>query len=203
MQRTPPPALTSTVLAFCVATSFLYGQQPRRPPGEPRGSIVDYDAPPPTLRGLFLVVAVVVRGRVISSSPRRYDVTGGRSIPLTAHDFQIDEVFKLDPVAVPKGASNITVIQHGGTIVDQDGNEITGKLGEIYRPGQELIVFLNVSPAAGGFTVAYGPSGGFLVMDREVSIPQGLRQYAEFGGRPSIPTATFVQLLRQLAVTKQ
>ena len=58
MQRTPPQALTTTVLAFCVATSFLYGQQARRPPGEPRGSIVDYDAPPPTLRGLFDVVAV-------------------------------------------------------------------------------------------------------------------------------------------------
>ena len=106
-------------------------------------------------------------------------------------------------MAVPKSASNITVIQHGGTIVDQDGKEITGALKEIYKPGQELIVFLNVSPAAGGFTVAYGPSGGFTVMDKEISIPQGLRSYAEFGGRPSIPTATFVQLLRQLAVAKQ
>ena len=158
---------------------------------------------PATLRGLFSVVAVVVRGRVVSSSPRRYDLNHGRAMPLTAHDFQIDEVFKLDPMAVPKNASNITVIQHGGTIVDQDGREITGALNEIYKPGQELIVFLNVSPEAGGFTVAYGPAGGFLIVDKEVSIPQGLQSYAEFGGRPSIPTATFVQLLRQLATTNR
>jgi hypothetical protein len=70
MQRTPPPALTSTILSLCVATSFLYGQQARR-----------------------------------------------------------------------------------------DGKEITGALNEIYKPGQELIVFLNVSPTAGGFTVAYGKKG--------------------------------------------
>jgi hypothetical protein len=123
-------------------------------------------------------------------------------MPLTAHDFQIDEVFKLDPMTVPKSASNITVIQHGGTIVDQDGREITGAPNEIYKPGQELIVFLKAWPAAGGFAVAYGPSGGFFVMDKEVSIPQGLRSYPEFGGRSSIPTETFVQLLRQLTTTK-
>ena len=163
-------------------------------------SIVDYDSPPATLRGLFADVAVVVRGRVISSSPRRYDLKY-RSIPLTAHDFQITELFKLDP-AVSKSASNITVIQYGGTIIDENGKEITGALNEIYKPGQELIVFLNVSPAAGGFTVAYGPVGGFLVMNDEVLVPEGVRSYAEFNGRQSIPTATFVQLLHQLALAK-
>ena len=201
MQRICISALTMTILVFSVDRSPVFGQQPQRPPGVPMGSIVDYDAPPPTLRGLFADVAVVVRGRVISSSPRRYDLKYG-AMPLTAHDFQIDEVFKLDPIAVPKSASNITVIQHGGTIVDQNGNVITGALNEIYKPGQELIVFLNASPTAGGFTVAYGPSGSFLMMNRDVLIPEGLRSYAEFNGRQSIPTATFVQLLRQLAAAK-
>jgi hypothetical protein len=122
-------------------------------------------------------------------------------MPLTAHDFQIDEVFKLDP-AVPKSASNITVIQHGGTIVDQNGREITDTLNEIYKLGQEMIVFLEVSPEVGGFTVAYGHAGTFFVMNNEVLIPAGIRSYPEFDGRRSIPTATFVQLLRQLTVAK-
>lgn len=201
MHRILSSALTVAVFASCVATTAVYGQQPRRPPGEPIASVVDYDAPPATLRGLFAVVAVAVRGRVTSSSPRRYDLNGGRAMPLTAHDFQIDEVFKLDP-AVPKSASNITVIQFGGKIVDQDGREITGALKEIFEPGQELIVFLNVSPTAGGFTVAYGPAGAFFVTNNEVLIPEGIRSYPEFGGRRSIPTGTFVQLLRQLAVAR-
>ena len=180
----------------------MFGQQRQRPPGEPRGSIVDYEPPPATLRGLFAEVAVVVRGRVISSSPRRYDLNGNRAIPLTAHDFQIDEVFKRDPVAVPKNAASITVIQHGGTIVDLDGNVITGGLNDIYKPGQEAIVFLNVWPAAGGLTVAYGPAGSFLVIDKEVLIPEIVSSYPEFEGRRSIPAATFVQLLRRLAAAK-
>ena len=200
-QRTLSSALTTTLLAFIVASSPVVGQQPQRPPGEPRGSIVDYEPPPATLRGLFAEVAVVVRGRVISSSPRRYDLKN-HAIPLTAHDFQIDEVFKRDPVAVPKNAASITVIQHGGTIVDLDGAVVTGALNDIYKPGQEAIVFLNVWPAAGGLTVAYGPAGSFLVMDNEVLIPEVVRSYPEFDGRRSIPAATFVELLRQLAAAK-
>ena len=201
MQRILSSALTLTVLVFSLTKSPVFGQQRQRPPGEPRGSIVDYEPPPATLRGLFAEVAVVVRGRVISSSPRRWDLKYG-SMPLTAHDFQIDEVFKRDPVAVPKNAASITVIQHGGTIVDLDGNVITGALNDIYKPGQEAIVFLNVWPAAGGLTVAYGPAGSFLVVDNEVLIPEVVRSYPEFEARRSIPAATFVQLLRRLAAAK-
>jgi hypothetical protein len=200
MQRILLSALTITVLVFSVARSPVFGQQPRRPPGEPRGSTVDYDPPPATLRGLFADVAVVVRGQVVSSSPRRYDLRN-RAIPLTAHDFQIHEVFKLDP-AFPKNASTITVIQHGGTIVDQNDKAITGGLKDIYKPGQELIVFLTVAPRAGGFMVAYGPAGSFSIMNEEVLIPEVVRSYPEFDGRQSIPAATFVQLLRQLAIAK-
>jgi hypothetical protein len=185
------------LLKPAVARSSVVGQ-PRRPPGEPRGVIVDYARPPATLRGLFAEVAVVVRGRVTASSSRP---RGGT--PLTAHDFQIDDVFKTDPAVGPKTGSIITVIQHGGTIVGQNGTEITGGLNEIVKPGQELIVFLFFWRAEGAFTPAYGPHSTFLMIDKEVLVPETLRSYPEFDGHTSVPTATFVQLLRQLAVEKQ
>jgi hypothetical protein len=146
MQRLLLSALTITILALCVGTSPVSGQQARRPPTDPIGSFVDYVRPPSTLLGLIADVAVVVRGQVLSSSPDRWDVNDG-AIPLTAHDFQIDEVFKRDPVAVPKSASTIRVIQIAGAMVNQDGKVITGALKDVYKPGQELIVFLNVSPS--------------------------------------------------------
>jgi hypothetical protein len=76
---------------------------------------------------------------------------------------------------------------------------ITGALDDRYKPGQELIVFLTEWPQVGGLTVAYGPAGTFFVMNKEV--PEVLRSYPEFEGLGSIPIATFVQLLRPLAVT--
>lgn len=202
MQRILLSLLALVVVVIIAAQSPIFGQQPRRPPGEPKGSIVDYDRPPATLQGLFAEVAAVVRGRVISSSQRRHDLKYS-AMPLTAHDFQIDEVFKRDPVAVPNSASSITVIQHGGTVVNQDGKVITGALKDIYKPGQELIIFLSLSPSVGGLTVAYGPAGAFFVMNKEVLVPEVIRSYPEFEGRRSIPTATFVQLLRQLALAKK
>ena len=196
MQRIVLPALTMTVLVFCVPTSPVSGQPPRHTPGVPMPPVIDYVPPPATLRGLLDDATVVVRGRVISSSSRRFDL-GKRSIPLTAHDFQLDEVFKLDPVALPTGTSNITVIQDGGTTEDLNGAVVTMAVNDVYKPGQELILFLKAPPGAGGFTVAYGPSGGFLVMNNDVLIPERVRSYAEFNGRQSIPLATFVQLLRR------
>jgi len=198
MQQLLLSALTITTLALCVGTSPVSGQQARRPPTDPIGSFVDYVRPPNTLLGLIADVAVVVRGRVLSSSPDRWDVNDG-AIPLTAHNFQIDEVFKRDPVAVPQSASTIRVVQIAGTMVGQDGKVITGALKDVYKPGQELIVFLNVSPRVGGLTVAYGPAGAFVVMNKEVLIPEVLWSYPEFEGRRSIPIETFVQLLRQLS----
>lgn len=200
MRRILFSAFTIAILVFIVARG-VSGQQAQRPLTDPIGSFVDYVRPPSTLLGLIADVAVVVRGRVLSSSPDRWDVNDG-AIPLTAHDFQIDEVFKRDPVAVPKSASTIRVIQIAGTMVNQDGKVITGALKDVYKPGQELIVFLNVSPRAGGLTVAYGPAGAFFVMNEEVLIPEVLSAYPEFEGRRSIPTAAFVQLLRQLAIAK-
>jgi hypothetical protein len=191
MQRILLSALTVTVLVFCVATSPVFGQQPRHTPGVPMPPVIDYAPPPATLRGLFADVAVVVRGRVLSSSPRRHDL-GNRSIPLTAHDFQIDEVLESDPIALPKSASNITVIQDAGTTEDLNGKPVTMAANDVYKPGQELILFLRVSPGDGGFTMAYGPSGGFLVMNNDVLVPERVRSYAEFNGRQSIPAATFV-----------
>jgi hypothetical protein len=99
-------------------------------------------------------------------------------------------------------ASNITVIQHGGTIVDQDGKEITGALNEIYKPGQELIVFLNVSPTAGGITVAYDrPAASWSWIGKSRSLKVSGRTPSSAVARPFL-RQTFVQLLRQLAVTK-
>jgi hypothetical protein len=40
------------------------------------------------------------------------------------------------------------------------------------------------------------------VIDKEVLIPEVVSSYPEFEGRRSIPAATFVQLLRQLAAAK-
>jgi hypothetical protein len=94
------------------------------------------------------------------------------------------------------------VIQHGGTIVDRDGGVITGSLKDLIEPGQEAILFLKAWPEAGGLTVAYGPAGTFLVTNEAVLVPEIVSSYPEFERRRSIPTATFVQLLRQLAVAK-
>jgi hypothetical protein len=200
MQRLLLLALTVTVLVLWVPTRSVFAQ-PQRTPGVSRPPIIDYDPPPATLRGLFADVPVVVRGRVISSSPRRYDIQN-RSIPLTAHDFEIDEAFKLDPVVLPKNTSHITVIQDAGATEDLNGKAVTMNVDEIYKPGQELILFLKASPGAGGFTVAYGPAGGFLIRNQEVLIPVRVKSYAEFSGRESIPKATFAGLLHQLALPK-
>jgi hypothetical protein len=199
MQRIFFSTFTIAILVFTVARGPAFGQQPRRPPGEPMSPIVDYEPPPATLRGLFADVAVVVRGRVISSSPRLRN----QSIPLTAHDFQIDEVFKPDSTGLPKSASNITVIQDGGTSEDLNGRVVTMAVKDVYKPGQEVILFLRASPGDGGFTMAYGPSGGFLVVNNDVLVPERVRShYSELNGRQSIPTAAFVQLLRQFAIAK-
>jgi hypothetical protein len=202
MQRTLSSALAMIVLAIGVTKSSVLAQQPQRPPGKPVATIVDYDPPPTTLRGLLADVAAVVRGRVISSSAQRFDLKHGAAAPLTAHTFQIDEVFKRDLAAVSKGASIVTVIQHGGTITDPNGDVITGSLKDILQSGQEAILFLKEWPEAGGLTIAYGPAGTFLVKNGEVLIPGVVSSYPEFEGRRSISTATFVQLLRQLASTK-
>lgn len=163
-------------------------------------TFVDYEAPPPTLAGLWASAAVVVRGRVVGSSQRRHDSTARLSIPLIAYDFQVGDVLKSDAASLGT-MTQITVLEHGGTITDQQGRTVTASPSapKPYEPGQELILFLNPSPLAGGFSVAYGAAGSFPIDKDEVRLPRAARSYNEFQGHETVPTASFLAALRTLA----
>ena len=194
------PFTVLVLASILMATSR--GSLAQSSPNQPAQTIqshVDYQSPPATLGGLWAASDVVARLRVTGQSSRRFDLNANRSMPLIAHDTQVVELFKTDNTMTRP--THITVLQPGGTVEDNHGRTIKASVEgfDVYKPGEELILFLRSSPAAGGFMVAYGPAGSFVLDRNLVHIPVQVKTYPEFRGQDSVPIGELITSLRQLA----
>jgi hypothetical protein len=124
-----------------------------------RGVVVDYGAPPSTLKEMYAKSSIVAHAKVKSSEGPR-TVSDGHLV-LRNHVVEILEVLKAK-LDLSLG-STITVRQFGGTVL-VNRQEVSTTFPEVVlQAGEEFVLFLAPSPESKIYEVVYGAGGAFAI----------------------------------------
>jgi hypothetical protein len=156
-------------------------------------TVIDFEAPPPTLEQLWQRADMIVRGRVVMTHP---PVLAQRNV-VRYNDVETVEVLKDDRQS--PGRSTIHVKQYGGTINIGEGVFRTACVMRFFQTGDDVVLFLGRDTRGDGYWVAYSDPGAIWI-DRNgiASLPQVPAHSSAFGGAPSIPASTLLQRLKTL-----
>jgi|SRR5687768_9289930 hypothetical protein len=189
-------AITTVVLfglSGLLCTSITHAQAPT----VSKQPVVDFPAPPPSLRQFAAAVHLVVLAQVTQAgSPVLETSSKGREFVRRHHQVEILEVLKGPPVV--KAGHRVFVRQEGGT-VDLGGREIsTQYLQRLLEPGQTVLLFLDPVPnaPANRYYIAYGPAGGIWISDGAGEIPTALRSMPEISSRDRVALQELLVVLR-------
>lgn len=158
----------------------------------------NYGPPPASLDELWERAQLIVRG-VIEDSHVRPLAPANRPTVVTDHRLRVTEVLK---GALPgAGARVVHVLQTAGSLTI-DGIAVTVDPGAmpVLRRQQDVLLFLNEWRTAGGYSIAFGPAGLYLLDDDEVRVPVFMKPDLDNNSRVS--KADFLRALRQRAGRK-
>ena len=194
--------VASALLAVTVTTSTVGEQAKRKNPS--RGTLyADYDPAPASLDDLWRESDLIVQGRILVTNVRRSN-SAKRAVPVTEHQLHLTDVLK-SPPGSNFSAKTVTVRQLAGSL-DIDGMQITVDPGSmpILAPQQEVVLFLKKSEdQEGGFSIAYGPAGVYILDNDRVAIPQVAKPLRSlFGGQSYVSKADFLAAMKAQASKK-
>ncbi|OFW06590.1 MAG: hypothetical protein A3H96_13065 [Acidobacteria bacterium RIFCSPLOWO2_02_FULL_67_36] len=181
------------VFALCASHAALASAQDPVP-----NRVVQYDnygPPPANLDELWSAAQLVVRGIVEGSQVRRAAPSGPPSV-VTDHRVRVLEILK-DSLGRKENREVIHVLQSAGSL-SIEGKEFTvdpGSMAVLAR-GQEVLVFLNEWTKGGGFSIAAGPAGVYILDEDVLRLPSFIRPV--FGDRRTVAKAEFLAALRYI-----
>lgn len=159
--------------------------------------VLDYAAPPATLKEMYAKSSIVVHAKVKSSEEPR-TVSDGHLV-LRNHLVEILEVLKTKPdVSLGPG---IIVRQFGGTVVI-NGQKVSTAFPEIVLQAAEaFVLFLAPSPEPNIYDIVPGAGGAFAIdrTGQSVRVPQSVQHFmAAFTGKEIVPLSELLASLRAL-----
>ena len=156
-------------------------------------TIIDFEAPPPTLEQFWQRVDMVVRGRVATTHP---PVLAQFTV-IRYNDVEVADVLKDDRQS--PGRSTIQVKQYGGTLTIGEGVFRTACDMRLLQAGDDVVLFLFRDTRGDGYWIASSRAGAIWI-DRNgiASLPQAAVFSSAFEAAASIPVSVLLQRLRTL-----
>lgn len=181
---------------FGVVAGFVIGLLPVVALAAPQ--ILDYLAPPPSLKEMWQTAEVVAHIKVLTVGPATADSPGPRPLVVHHDTAQVLEVLKHDGGRAE--SSTINIQQFGGTVVIQGKDVTTQPPAPLLEPDAEAIVFLHGASGV-EYSIEWGSGGLFLVNAAAgtVAVPEPVANHvADFARRPWVPLDELLSKLRTI-----